>query len=450
MNYFVKLSLIIIANLFIINNLFSQKMTMIDKIDDLTLGNKGQTYIVGDTLIFMGNLINQDTSIINTRLFFYYDNKFQPHYFSEFISKVFGPYNFIVSFHKYENGDFLFAFENGGLYKYSKGKFSNFDSLFTDNKLSTVNGLASRKNGEFYLQSNYKLFKFDGKDVEILFDDPSDYNIIPHFYSFNSIFFLKDKLIFRNYFSRFSNYNFETGKVSDFKDFDDWLKNPSYYNLGAMKLINEELYFIYHSEGKYHFAKYDGSTFTNLDNYLELIPLADGYDFFIDKQKNIYFRTNYKAPKSTDSLYVIDKNLNVKNILYHHLVKSLLQISGIFEMSNGDIYITADNMGLLKIHSPTSVESPTNLLFMNKLYPNPARNKINIDFGVEPINLNNTKVEIYDYLGRSAVELNPELNYDSGTGRGTFTCDISNLRSGYYITVLTNGKYTRSMPLFVK
>jgi hypothetical protein len=87
---------------------------------------------------------------------------------------------------------------------------------------------------------------------------------------------------------------------------------------------------------------------------------------------------------------------------------------------------------------------------MNKLYPNPAKDKINIDFGVEPINLNNTKVEIYDYLGRSAAELNPEVIYDSNTGRGTMTCDISKLRSGYYITVLTNGKYSRSMPLFVE
>ncbi len=89
-------------------------------------------------------------------------------------------------------------------------------------------------------------------------------------------------------------------------------------------------------------------------------------------------------------------------------------------------------------------------LFDLQLYPNPARTKINIDFGVEPINLSNTKIEIYDYLGRYATELKPEVTYDSGTGRGTMTCDISNLRSGYYIAVLTNGKNTRSMPLFIE
>lgn len=425
-------------------------MTMIDKYNEFSVSNQGHTNKVGDTIFFYGNIYNQDTSIISAYIFLYYDNTFHLTKIWEFVEKDFKSYSFVVSFFNYENGDFLFAFDRGGLYKYSKGKFSNFDSLFTTDKLSKVNGMTTGKNGNIYIQSNFKLFKFDGKDVEILFDDPSEYKLLPHILSNNSIFYIGDKLVFRSNGTRFSNYNFETGKVSDFKDFDNWLKNPSYYNLGVMKMIEDELYFTYNSEGKYHFAKYDGTLFTNLDYFLELIPLADAYDFFIDNHKNIYFRTNYKSPKSTDSLYVIDKNLTVKNIHYHHIVKSLLQMSGLFEMSNGDIYITAANMGLLKIHSPTSVESPTHLLFMNKIYPNPAKDKINIDFGVEPLNLSSTKVEIYDYLGRSAAELNPEVIYDSNTGRGTMTCDISKLRSGYYITVLTNGKYTRSMPLFVE
>ncbi len=293
-----------------------------------------------------------------------------------------------------------------------------------------------------YIQNNIRLFKFDGKDIEKIFDDPSEYNILPNSLSNNSIFLIGDKLIFRNMTNRFSIYDFETGKVNDFKEFDDLLNNPSYYNLARLKKIGDELYLTYYSWGKYHFAKYDGTSLTNLDYYLDLVPLSDGYNFDFDNEGNLFLLTTYNSPKSTDSLYIIDKNLNVKNIQYHHLVKSLLSMSGVFKMSNGDIFISLSNRGLLKIHSPTSVESPSNLLFLNKIYPNPARDRFSIDFGVESVNLGNMKVEIYDYLGRSAGELNPEIVYDSSTGNGTMKCEAGNLPKGMYIVVLSNGNTT--------
>lgn len=83
------------------------------------------------------------------------------------------------------------------------------------------------------------------------------------------------------------------------------------------------------------------------------------------------------------------------------------------------------------------------------IYPNPAHDRFSIEFMVEPVNPGSMKVEIYDYLGRSAGELNPEIVYDSSTGKGTMRCDAGNLPKGMYIIVLSNGKYNKSMTLFL-
>ena len=119
-------------------------------------------------------------------------------------------------------------------------------------------------------------------------------------------------------------------------------------------------------------------------------------------------------------------------------------------LSNGDVIIPASR-GLFVIPGKgTSVEAPKNLIFMKNLYPNPAHDKIRVDFAVESVNLSSTKLEIYDYLGRLALETNPEIEYNSSNGRGTMTCDISKLRAGYYIVILTNGKFSHATPLFVE
>ena len=101
------------------------------------------------------------------------------------------------------------------------------------------------------------------------------------------------------------------------------------------------------------------------------------------------------------------------------------------------------------ISKPTSVETPANLFFLKGIRPNPASSIFNIDFGVEPMNIGNMKVEIYDYLGRSPGILTPEIVYDSATGNGTMKCEAGNLPKGMYIVVLSNGNYKRVMTLFL-
>ena len=96
-----------------------------------------------------------------------------------------------------------------------------------------------------------------------------------------------------------------------------------------------------------------------------------------------------------------------------------------------------------------SVEDFTQNSEIFLIYPNPARDRFSIDFVVELANPGSMKVEIYDYLGRSAGDINPEILYDSSTGKGTMRCDAGNLPKGMYIIVLSNGKYQRTMTLFL-
>ncbi len=84
-----------------------------------------------------------------------------------------------------------------------------------------------------------------------------------------------------------------------------------------------------------------------------------------------------------------------------------------------------------------------------KVYPNPAKTNVSIDFIVEPENLPNVTLELYNLTGILQSKLDYNVDYNDSNGQGTLNCNIENIPNGYYIIVIDNGKRKVAKPFIV-
>jgi hypothetical protein len=413
----------------------------------------GYTFQFGDSLIIYAITTTFDSTVIKPRLLCYYDGKFSEISNSKILigqDKVSGS---IPNFIKDNKSNFWFCLTNGGLFKLTPdGNITSYDSLLRANDIATVNSLSFDNDYNLWIHSNANLYKLNGDSLELKVPVTLSEYLIPHYLGSGNLYKLGNRIYYLTMKNTLAYYDTKNDKVDSVNYYPDNSGKPA--RIINFQFINNSLYFTYYADSVLHFIQYDEKEFTNIDYYLDAInygkPLNSNVNMAFDSDMNLFIRTTRSNDDKRDTIFIVDTKLNVQKVGFKHLINYDFGFFNVNKLSNGDRYISIEIEGFFILSNLTSVESPTNLLFMNKLYPNPAQNKINIEFDVEPVNLSSTKVKIYDYLGRSAAELNPEVIYDSSTGRGTMTCDISKLRSGYYITVLTNGKYSKSMPLFVE
>ena len=85
----------------------------------------------------------------------------------------------------------------------------------------------------------------------------------------------------------------------------------------------------------------------------------------------------------------------------------------------------------------------------NKVYPNPAKINVYIDFMVELENLPNISVELYNLTGILQAKLDYNVDYNYSNEQGTLNCNIENIPNGYYIIVIDNGKRKIAKPFIV-
>ena len=436
---------------------YSAEIRKFNKYDDnynFRIQNRCDSF--GDSIFFYGHLadIHPDSLTPYFYLFMYYNNEFTKISIEEIVHDTIGTTNFIMNFLKDKDNNFWFGFDGGGLYKLSESGITAYDSLIKANSITQINSLLFDDIGDLWIHSNANIYKWDGNIMEQHVEASINWYFNPiAFGGSGGLNLIKEKIYFTNMKLTLSYYDMKEKKV-DTVSFYPYFKGDE-YRIGQRVFFENNIYFSYYLNNIVHFGKYDGEIFTNIDSYLDLIndgnPLDNLINFAIDKDKNFYFKilAGNGFPKN-DSIYVVDKDMNKTSIYYRDIgLSGEITLNHAIKLSNGEVYLSSGFEGFLIITNPTSVETPTNWLFMNRLYPNPAHDRFSIDFGVEPSNLENMKVNIYDYLGRTPGELNPDIMYDSSTGKGTIHCQAGNLPKGMYIVVISNGSYNKTMTLFL-
>lgn len=433
----------------------SEEIILINKFDEENYLSPatGYSYQIGDSIFFYANTFNEDTLNISTRVLCYYNNKFTEIGNFSMIKGQTDIGGWLSGFIKDKLNNSWFSLSNGALFRLSvKGELKSYNSILIANNIDMVNSILLDDNDNLWIQSRNRIIMFDGVNMELTVDNNENRYLIPGPNTLDNLFKIGNRIYFTSFNNTLSFYDLLEKKV----DTVNYNTNLISYNqkIKNLQFVNSCFYFSYIKDDDLHLAKFDGDTLVNLDYYLDIFnndePIENNINFAVDKSSRIYLRhkTSQDITKS-DTIYIIDKELNVEKLLFKHLVKNEIGFNKAHQISEDKVTLPISGIGLFQISKTTSIESPKNLIFLNKIYPNPARDKFSIDFGVEPVHLGNMKVEIYDYLGRAAGELNPEIIYDSSTGKGTMKCDAGNIPKGMYIVVLSNGKYTRTMTLFL-
>lgn len=422
----------------------------------------------GDSLMFWSVVVSPkpdsvkyyDSTQIDQFLMTYCNGTFDSIPLKKIKDFNFGNYNGTSQIVKDKHGDIIFGFNNGGLYRISKGKIIRYDSIVRAMNIKVISSLVVGDSNELYIHAGSRIMKFDFEKMDTIVDGSFDLNSQPVPLSFQCLYKINNRIYYLNYNNGISFFDIETlsvDSISLFHKLDSIIPDfmfvypinqfENYFNLMLRTKASNTYYARFYPESdKIEMLDYIMDVATN-----ENLPNDKLFLQGFDKNKNCYLY--FQDVSLLDSIYVVSPD---------HIIRRFCLVSDSFPyhngfniskpsvLSNGDVIIPASR-GLFVIPAEgTSIEAPKNWLFMNSLYPNPARDRIRVDFAVESINLGSTKLEIYDYLGRLAIETNPEVEYNSSTGHGTLTCDISKLRAGYYIAVLTNGKFSRSTPLFVE
>ncbi len=344
------------------------------------------------------------------------------------------------------------------LIKYDWNEFKIIDEL--RNEKLAGNSLAIDDDDNIYIHTNRAvLTKFDGNKFTVLNPEKLQTNLSLHFLEYEILKKIGNKIFYISLYGNISYYdiksqNYDTLDIKSLlgvsslhlQNYLKW-KDKLIISYGIPDSLNDGL----------HLASYDGDKFTNLDYILKLIP----HDFnksvgriHIDDVGRYYFTVIDPDSVNYSRIYQIDTNMQVRTINFYNNNKSqtsknMAATNGAYILKGGTIIIPELFGGFIVIKEPSSVETPLNVLFVNKVYPNPARQNVSIDFIVEPENLPNISVELYNLTGILQSKLDYNVDYNDSNGQGTLNCNIENIPNGYYIIVIDNGKRKEAKPFIV-
>jgi len=181
-------------------------------------------------------------------------------------------------------------------------------------------------------------------------------------------------------------------------------------------------------------------TRTESYTYLHFIPEHNLIDFL-----NVYalqwYRNgtqltdgyNYSGTKS-QQLTILQPDLSTLDSTYFLRLISIC----------GDTVYSGKNISSVSVDDIVS-----NSNYLN-IYPNPANNRIYIEFSDEQINTEFLKVEMFDYTGRAVAEFRPESISKNSLSVCRISCDIGSIPNGFYIVVLNFGSYKKSCPIIIE
>ena len=434
-------------------------------IDSVDCSNiTGRTVSLGDTLIFFTNNYKTQESFLNI----YYHNKYLRFSKQELGINDLNGLTLNDALHCNKNKNELWLATKYGLLIYDGEKwyFNNEFSKFL--KDSTVNSFYKDTNGNIYINLNTpSLIFYDGTHF-IKLDNTGDPWQGPcpgtKMIGYNDrIYYVTITYDIGYYDIKSKTYNV-TGlrKLIDSLYVEKITPTKKCYIQTSILLLKNKIYFTVTNVKREKMFSYDGTNL-EIDNFIAdgilkndtLIIISQLY--FDSKGRKWVEVTAQKDINDKYSIhpyhFVIDSNNQYKTINIYDYDTTMHGISGLHEFSNGLIYCGFMLLGFL-VEDPLglSVEevNSTPSFFLTTVKPNPFKNKTRVEIVGTQKAIDNMKVEIFDYLGKSIRKLEPFIIYYPSTGNATLDLETEGILPGFYYLVLNDGNDTRTMPIIVK
>jgi hypothetical protein len=162
-------------------------------------------------------------------------------------------------------------------------------------------------------------------------------------------------------------------------------------------------------------------------------------------------RSLYEPYDRKNHYFIIDKDNNYFRIEPEKYgFNPLTYLYGLHEFSNGTTYLNISGGFLVEDPLGVSVTESVPSFFLNKVRPNPFKDRTQVEITATRAAIDNMKVEIFDYLGKSIRQIEPFITYQPLTGHAVLELETDGIRPGYYYLVLTDHNDTRTMPIMIK
>jgi hypothetical protein len=125
-------------------------------------------------------------------------------------------------------------------------------------------------------------------------------------------------------------------------------------------------------------------------------------------------------------------------------------IQKILADEKGRIYLVDINDGIY-IYTPEGADvegcSTCSYMFIQKMYPNPSSDRIQVTLHLNNMDLSDFKAEIYDERGNLVKTLTDMPTFNDRNGEASFDFSVSDLSGGAYFLGISSGK-SKKLKLF--
>ena len=425
----------------------------IDTVDNFILRMVSDLYEVDDYLIFAIEGRHIDSLKNEKQLIMMKNNKVTAFNFKDYISNHLIYPNLTISGAVVDSKGVIWVLSilNAYLFRIENGEMEVIDYLNSNFKIKSGNGLYIDENDNIFIQSNHiNLIKFDGINFELLERTNYDDSTISFPGIQNMFFFLDNKLFFPTLSLKLGYYDL-IKKDYFAVNLGEYISDDKIIRRIDRKNDNFVIFYRNSANNVNYFAEYSflENTFTNLDTLFKLTGRTfyfDSTNLLVDNDKYYLKRISSQA----DTVFVIDNSYNVRILdFYEKLNSNFIGIKSVLKTKSSKTLIGLASKGILVLKEASAVETPLNVLFVNNIYPNPAKQNVFIDFIVEPENLPNVTVELYNLTGVLQSKLDYIVDYNNANGQASLNCKIDNIPNGYYIIVIDNGKRKIAKPFIV-
>jgi hypothetical protein len=377
--------------------------------------------------------------------------------------------------HVNKNNNILWIALTDGLFVFDGENFvrntQTLDVPETIAKNSYRHGLYKYSNGDIYISGpNINLIKYDGEKYDTIVSPLSNEEIyIKGKSPQTNLVCIDNKIYFRTIQHDLAyldietqEYNYLNLKDSIFKNFltEEQLLPEAHPVIEDMKKYGDKLFLFVDKLKISSFFYYDGENIEKVElDRDKIFPNDSVYQIdraFIDNKLRkwcVLFSsgTLYPPYDTKRHHYIIDKDYNYYRIEPEkHGVVHHTQYYGLHDFSNGTTYLNVYRGFLVDDPLGVSVTESVPSFFMNTVRPNPFKDRTQVEITATRAAIDNMKVEIFDYLGKSIRQIEPFITYQPLTGLATLELETDGIRPGYYYLVLTDHNDTRTMPIMIK
>lgn len=458
-----------IINLYAIDDLPNIKF--VNTLNNVIFRPVLNTIQLGDTLIYINEIFKSDKSSDLT-LNLLYGNKCDIYTLEDL--GLTDRFDIFLKCAIYDNDNNLLLGLEAGFFKLKDNKFE-----FYDFPSKGINAFVKDKDGNIWFNDYYAgIAMITGDTIQRFPLNETNYYLGPALHPLSSatnLIYMNDTIYYQNLKGGLGCFDIKNKKFDSLKiiniidslyvgNMDRNKRVPLKIIFRSLSKDNNKLRFLVEALPR-NVYYYDGTNLevdSSINENITKKYFLDYYCFLDYYEKDamnrswirIYLQNRTDTLDKFYKIFMIDKDkINYLNL---GKISDTLRpiIGGIWNPPNklNQTYIILSDRGAIIEDTTGSsiIETNNPSFFIQNIAPNPFSDRTTIELLAEQGAINNIKLEIFDYLGKSIRKVEPFINYYPKTGVAKLDIETEGIPSGYYYLVIKDGNDTRTKPILIK